>query len=230
MELMMHDDFVYLTDRYGKPDQPEKLDADEARRLHGKLPDTLLEFWSECGIGGWLNNKLQFCNPGRYAGIVDMIFEGDNDFAPEKMHLFAFGAFGELRLWNEDKETLSVDLPYLRAYAEASSPDWSRGSDHIALVSTLTGLEHEGSLSLFENTSAAPPMFKKCVKAHGALGRGECYGLAPALALGGNCRTANVRRVRALEHFALLAQLGPVRLSVAHGSGTVTTLRTLGGG
>lgn len=225
----MNANFAYLVEQYGKPAQAEPFGADEAQRLQGKLPESLLEFWSECGIGSWMNTKLQFCHPDRYTGIVDAIFDGDNEFTPGKTHLYGFGAFGELQLWNEDRETLSVNLPYLSAYAASSAPDWSKSDGDIALVSTLFGLEDKGNLSLFEDLPGTPPLFDKCVKAHGRLAMGECYGLFPALALGGNCKITNVRRVRALEHFALLAQLGPVKLGVATADGSRTPIRTLGG-
>jgi len=225
----MNAHFTYLVELYGKPAQAEPFSKDEARQLQGKLPESILEFWSEFGIGSWMKTKLQFCHPHKYYGIVDTIFAGDGEFAPEKTHLYAFGAFGELLLWNEEMDTISVNLPYLTARAAASSPGWSKSNGANAILGNLIGLEDRTKLSLFENTAAAPPMFDSCVKRYGTLARGECYGLFPALALGGESRTANIKRVSALEHFALLAQLGPVSLGIPRPDGSRTVIRTLGG-
>jgi len=186
--------FAHLVDLYGKPADAEPFSQADARKLRGKLPEALLEFWVEFGIGSWLDTKLQFFHPDRYASIVRMILKGDQEFVPEKTHLYGFGAFGELQLWNEEKDTMSIDLPYLDASAVATNRDWSKNNDDAALIGTLFGLDDPGELSLFENTPSAPPMFKKCVKAHGKLKRGECYGLFPALAWAApaRSRTSNV--------------------------------------
>ncbi len=220
--------FTYLVEQYGPPTDAEPFGADDARLLRGRLPEALLAFWTECGIGSWLNAKLQFWHPDKYAGVVKMILDGDPEFAAGKTHLYAFGAFGELQLWNENKDTMSINLPYLRARTASTNPKWHKEDDDAAIIGTLFGLDRKTSLSLFENTPSTPPMFDKCVKTYGKLERGECYGLFPALALGGSTKVANVKRVPALEHFTLLAQLGPVRLTIPQASGDVVTIRTLG--
>jgi hypothetical protein len=67
-----------------------------------------------------------------------------------------------------------------------------------------------------EFDSLDQPMFDRCVAAHGPLERGECYGYFPAVATVGldspMRRLENIRRVKALEHFAILAQLGTFHL------------------
>ena len=59
-------------------------------------------------------------------------------------------------------------------------------------------------------------MFDRCVKNLGPLEFGEVYGFVPSLGLTGfNTRSRvveNVRRLRALEHFSMIAQLQPFRL------------------
>lgn len=56
-------------------------------------------------------------------------------------------------------------------------------------------------------------MLRRCIAAHGRLALGECYGFFPALDLAGLespfRRVENIRKVRALEHFAILAQMQP---------------------
>jgi hypothetical protein len=65
---------------------------------------------------------------------------------------------------------------------------------------------------MYDNSAKSALMFKKCIKRLGKLKHGECYGLVLALALGGSADLDSVRRVKALEHFTFLAQLGQVDL------------------
>lgn len=58
---------------------------------------------------------------------------------------------------------------------------------------------------------------------------GECYGFFPALEIGGVSLVENTRKVKALEHFTFLAQLGPVRL-FDYSSGRQQFVRELGAG
>lgn len=59
------------------------------------------------------------------------------------------------------------------------------------------------------------PMFMRCIEEHGALQRDECFGFAPALGLVGfdsQYRSVeHVKRYPVLEHFAMIAQMQPVR-------------------
>jgi len=60
------------------------------------------------------------------------------------------------------------------------------------------------------------PMYAACQKAHGKLEPGECYGFFPALAISGVFgpfrRVENIKRVKALEHFTILAQMDTFHL------------------
>ncbi len=117
----MNQYFAHLLEKYGPLTDAEPFGAEDARLLRGRLPEALLAFWTECGIGSWLNAKLQFWHPDKYDSIVKMILDGDPEFAANKTHLYAFGAFGELQLWNEERYTMSVDLPYLQARAASTN-------------------------------------------------------------------------------------------------------------
>ena len=59
-------------------------------------------------------------------------------------------------------------------------------------------------------------MFNRCVKQHGPLQMGECYGFFPSLGMfefGTKTKDVDhVKRVSALEHFTMIAQLKPFNL------------------
>lgn len=62
--------------------------------------------------------------------------------------------------------------------------------------------------SLDELDPLERPLFDRALKMYGPLGPNEMYGFEPALALGGKPELANIRKVKAVEHLVLLAQLG----------------------
>ena len=77
--------------------------------------------------------------------------------------------------------------------------------------------------------------FAAAAAKHGKLEPGEAYGFFPALQLGGAYRIENLRRVRAAEHFAILAQLEPFKLTrltppdpPAHPYGRLEPVRLIG--
>jgi Domain of unknown function (DUF1851) len=55
--------------------------------------------------------------------------------------------------------------------------------------------------------------FAAAVARHGALEPGEVFGFFPALQLGGAYAVENLKRVRAAEHFVILAQLERFKLT-----------------
>lgn len=62
-------------------------------------------------------------------------------------------------------------------------------------------------------------LFSRVVKKYGSLEIGECYGFMPALALGGLQDMEFVRRLKAPEHFAIIAQTVDFNLIDVEGYG-----------
>lgn len=64
---------------------------------------------------------------------------------------------------------------------------------------------------------AGQAIFKRCVSAHGVLSLGECYGFFPALAMVGiespMRKVENIRKVKTLEYFSILAQIQTLHLA-----------------
>ena len=223
----MNEDFEYLVKKNGPQAHSQPFDERDATFWAGRLPSGLIEFWRAFGVGTWAGGKFQFCRPDRYAEIVRIVLADDSDFNAEQTHLFGFGAFGDLLLWNEKRQRLSINLPYLEATADATQANWKAIDPNIACTSTLVRVGRDDQFTLFENTDSAAPLFKKCAQRLGEPEPGECYGLFPALALGGSTDINSVKRVKALEHFSILAQLGPVRL-VDYSGGSTRYIRNLG--
>jgi len=209
---MLNEDFVFLVEEFGKPAKAQRLPAGLAARFHGKLPRGLIDLWQEYGLGLWLKGKFQFCLPDSYAPIVAAVLRDDPVFKPHRTHAYGYTAFGELYLWNEDYQNLDINLPRLWGAAMMTQDDWTPGDPDIEIAAHLTGLDRKGAADWHEDSETASPMFEHVRKTRGELALGECYGFVPALLLGGDAKVECVQRLQALEHFAILAQLGPVSL------------------
>jgi len=223
----MDRNFEYLVKKAGRPAKAEPFLPEEATRLRGKLPDGLLAMWTECGIGSWGHGRFQFCRPDRYGGVVTELLREDPEFSPEWTHVVGFSAFGTLLLWHEQWQVMQVDLVYLRARASKYRDGWTPSAPDVAIVSALTTAARRDAFELYEDAPGTPPMFERCAERYGELELGECYGLFPALALGGAAHIANIRRVSALEHFAILAGLGRTTLMRYEGTRAIA-VRELG--
>jgi hypothetical protein len=122
----------------------------------------------------------------------------------------AYTALGDLKVWHRRQRPMNVFLLQSEVFnpppnswhdrktGQPFSEDFS-GSNHVSTGRWAFGPEQ------FEFFAAA-------VARHGALEPGEVYGFFPALQLGGAYKVETLKRVRAAEHFQILAQLDRFKL------------------
>jgi hypothetical protein len=221
--------FAYCIKKFGPPVGGEPVSADVCEMYKNRIPASLLDFWTEYGSGLWLDGKFQLVRPDRYQGLVNLILEGDLDFPSNDSVLIGFTAFGQLLVWNNKNYFLQLDLVRQYAYTRHVNPSHPVLDGDRALPSTLNSVDAE-AYDFSESTNAAKPLFARAMKKCGKLGYGECYGFVPAVGLGGRGVLEEVQRVRALEHFSILAQLGPIELRYMDTEKRkIVVLRELGG-
>lgn len=224
----MNEDVAYLVERLGPLEATVPVDPAEVRAWQGRLPSGLLELWAAQGLGRWARGRFQFCRPQDYVSVTEAVFAGDPEFSPGETHLIGYGAFAELVFWNQSRQIVLADLPRLTGSASSFRAGWKPVDANVALTGCLLTIKYKESFNAFEEGSGAP-MFARCLKALGTLGLGECYGFFPPLAMGGAPKLANVKRVAAREHFAILSQLGRVRMLDYRTGGAIRFIRELGG-
>jgi hypothetical protein len=222
---MLSEVFRYLVGKYGRPKKSRPVQPDDFADYAAKLPPTLIDFLTECGIGMWLDGKFQFCHPADYRAVVRLVLKDDAQFKPDRTHLFGYTAFGEIWLWNEDCQELLIKLPVLWAAAPVTGAGWSPSDPDQVMFARLSGLAQNPSADWRDEAGAF--LFDRARRTVGDLELGECYGFVPALELGGEAQLGSIRRVKALEHFSLLAQAGPVQL-FDYGGGQQRPVRLLG--
>lgn len=207
--MRVHSTFRELLSRYGSFTSRIDFPASSAEALNGRLPEELLDFWRAVGLGVWRHGRFQFCDPVAMRGLTALVFEGEREFAPDRMHLYGHGGLGRLFFWNEDRrDAVEVDLVRLAA----SSLFENNRADHglAALAGTIGNLDHP--VHGARDPATGQDVMADLLRGHGGLANGEVLGYVPALAFGGSPDFGNLKKLRALEHFAILAQIAGIEL------------------
>ena len=222
----------------GPPQRCIPLSSEQDTRLSSHLPQSFMDFLRRYGFGDYFNRKLQYCDPADYVSVLALIFAADPEFSHKDCHILAYTAFGELHCWSERHDFITINLVDLRLTSAKLAPanflvpshlpKRERSTDPDVLSRSLIPYEKRQYEEFDANDQ---PLFERCVKVHGPLERGEVYGYFPAMAMVGNDspmrRVENIRRVRALEHFAILAQMGTFHLMRLE-QGQYTSVRPIG--
>jgi len=202
-------DYDDVIEKFGRPKGGYVLKETDVSRLHGALPDPYLVFLTEIGIGVWMDGFFQLVEPEKYQPIVEMIFEGDREFKPSDIRIVGFSAFGSIlawspRLWRIDINVLFHSVGCLYLFKER--PNIDAGN---AFGNALYGVDAGANDTPDDD---GKPLFRRALKAYGALPFGQIY--APKLhpALGGPATVDNFRPASALEALALAVQAAPFML------------------
>jgi hypothetical protein len=67
------DNFQYLVEKNGIPENPVFLESDFFKTYHGRLPASLLDFWNSLGLGECFGGLLRFVDPRDYSPILDSV-------------------------------------------------------------------------------------------------------------------------------------------------------------
>lgn len=209
MTAPLSEDYVYFLDKFGEPDETISAPEDFRSVFDSHLPGDFLDFIDVGGLGMWLGGFFQFCDPRRYAPIVESVFSSDQDFPASETHMLGFSALGTALLWNETHR--AIDLDFLNGAVTASSYFTKPlAAENVSLGIAVTTIDSD-SYDAF--AADGQTMFNRLARRHGRLPLGQIY--APKLhpAMGGALDLANFRPAPALEAMALMAEaIGRFRL------------------
>ncbi len=209
----MNEDFGYLLSKFGKPADPVFLTDEEIASCRGRLPESLLEFWQQVGLGTWGNGLFQFCRPADYSSIVEAVFRGDPEIDASDCSVIGYEAFCQLHIWHRTLGSMKVDLLFAEVDADFTVDAKQREIQKKLGPEKLVGISLNGVIQYGDiKDEDGNLMFERAVRALGAPQRDECFGFVPAIGLGGARRLEYLRRIRAPEHFAILAGLNRFRL------------------
>jgi hypothetical protein len=204
------DMFAYMIQRLGEPKHASRMTTAVAAGYAGRVPEALTRFWVEHGRGAYLDGMYWICDPAPFDPLLQLIFKDDPEFDPADMTVVAYTAFGSLKVWHRRRRMVNVGLLVGQVFnpPESSWHDAKTGmpfSENFS-VGCFVGIVQS------EYTPDERTFLAAAIAAHGALRPGEVYGFFPALQLGGSYAVETLRRVNAIEHFMLLAQLSRFEL------------------
>ena len=234
----MDENYQFIAEDLGPPVAATAFDAEELAYMKDRLPPRLVEFLTETGHATFAKGGVTLCPPKRFAPILALVFKADADLDHRDCTLVSYSAFGELSVWSARHGIVTIDLPQGEVSSQSLAPAEFPGGfvpppppgkpdPNVIACGTIRYEPDEMDYRDFKGDLMLAP----CIKAHGVLALGECYGFFPALGLVGpespTRRVENVKRVQALEHFSFLAQLQSSYLSRLTGSG-IENLREIG--
>jgi len=205
----LSEDFEYALERFGPPMGGTAPGDFDVGRFRGKIPHSLLDFWSLHGLGVWLNGYFQFCDPEKYRPVIKHIFGNDSEFKADRCHLIGFSAFGNMLIWSEDYQVTDVDvIRHLVSAMRYVKPDPSLDPD-IAIGVTVSAVDDPAYDAIDED---GKDLFNPLLKALGPVNFGQIY--APKLypAMGGSITFENFHMASALETLSINAQSAPFNL------------------
>lgn len=205
----MPTDYDDVIEKFGRPKGGHVLDETEVARLRGALPEPYLTFLKAIGVGVWMDGFFQLVEPEKYQPIVEMIFGRDQEFKSSDIRIIGFSAFGNVLAWSPRLWRINIDMLFhtvqcLYLFEERPKID--------AAMAFRTGLYRVDAGANDTPDGDGKPLFKRALKAYGALPLGQIY--APKLhpVLGGPRTLDNFRPASALEALALAAQAAPFML------------------
>lgn len=209
-----------LTERLGPPDQRQDMPDEELSYCKGRLPSRLIQFMGDQGYSTYRSGGVTIAKPATLAPILALVFKADPNLSHENCTVVSYSPFGSLSLWSDELGIAYVDLAEGRVslrklapteFRPGMLPPKPKSPPDTNLVAREAVLSYPEDFDFLDYRG--DEMLRRCITQHGEISLRECYGFFSALALAGvdspMRSVEHIRRVSALEHFALLAQAQP---------------------
>ncbi len=182
--------FKFFFDKY--PDfkiESESKEISFKTYYKNKLPNQLIDFVDNYGLGIYMNGFLRIINPLDYQEVLDKAFDNTGNEIP-----FGVTAFGDFLLWTGDSIRL-VKFKY-------GQYEIIENGDDMEWFFDMDLADDSYVRDIFEFD-----LFQETRREKGNLKFDECYGYEPILALGGEESIENTTIVKTKEHLYLISQL-----------------------
>ena len=208
MNQEMDESFAYFyTDKgFGPATLSRPVPAESIAKFKGKLPDQLLSYWQQYGWCGYGSGLFWSVDPDEYEPALEA-WIGDTPFMEkDSYYVIARSAFGELFLWGTNSgQSLKIMCHWGMLFPSDEAEDIKSGKQDF-LVRMFFQVKKKANLDQKDYLDTL--LFDRALKTLGPLAPDEMYGFEPALVIGGKADLKNLRKVKAVEHLVMLAQLG----------------------
>ncbi|SCB43849.1 hypothetical protein GA0061103_6387 [Rhizobium multihospitium] len=214
-----------IVDAYGAPSERIEFSPNEITGLASVFPASLKGFFLEMGRSVLRRGRIQTCHPNDMEGVLSLIFNVDREFSSDKCFAFAYSAFGDIFFWMEDFGYGRLSLYEGHVFQKNLVKGRRPGSEAINAVSVPFWLSDE---ALDYGDETGRPLFEQARHGLGQLEISECYGFVPVLAFGGRRDIGDLKRLKAAEHFSIVAQTMDYHLMDVQGYGKIAKIRRIG--
>ena len=215
----------YIIKKYGDIKKNFFMSEKEISNIPEFLPEDLRYIYFNYGRVLLDQGILQICNPDDFKGVLELLFAGDQDFSAENCFAYCFSAFGTIYFLHKEWGGGSIEINEGEVFLQ----DFCENKRHQVLDNNLIGapfiFDKEDHDYLADDEKY---LFKRAVKKLGPLEIGECYGFVPTLAMGGEATLENLKRLKAAEHFSIVAQTMNYNLIHVEGYGKSSIFRPIG--
>jgi len=202
--------FFYTSLGFGPAESSTPVPQATLARFRGKLPDQWLKYWELYGWSSYGKGLLWTVNPEEYQSVLDAWLKGTPFCEQDTFYVVARSALGKLFLWGTHSgQSLKIHTPHGMIFPNDQSNLVKAGRADMMvrlffMQMTKKALDQQDDLNR--------PLFDRAVKVLGPLEPGQMYGFEPAIVAGGQLRLENLRKVDAIPHFLVLAELGDRRI------------------
>ena len=96
---------------YGPPREAVRLTEEELASASGRVPDDLIAFWSEHGVGSFATGLFWLCRPALFDPVLDALLLNVPDLRG-KLTAIGYSATGDVTLWHREARLFSLLLPH----------------------------------------------------------------------------------------------------------------------
>lgn len=210
----LHKDLLYSIEALGTTTQIRSATDSEVKRIREILPSPLADMIEDMGFCSFSDGLFYTCNPDDMKSILALTFGTDPDFSHKDCHVVGYSAFGDLYIWSEKYYRFNINLAEGFIFCRALTvPNWRPSATPEHLAANM--IPERETIDFVDQYGQ--PLYQRCQEKYGRLESGECYGFFPALAISGifgpHRTIEHIRRVKAMEHFAIIAQLDAFQLA-----------------
>jgi len=202
---MRDEDFEIFIEEFGEASSRIAVPAESIDLWRGKLPDALLDYWSNEGWCSYSNGLFWTVDPTYYERTLAEWLRSTPLDKIDKFHVIARTAFGKLYLWGERTGDSVSIVPHANAIFCLPSDLQRVRIDYSFELRCFFSNRDRNSVDLSD--SRKKPMFEAALQELGELKSHEMYGFKHALVLGGKPELENLEKVDILEHLGFLRQL-----------------------
>lgn len=211
----LDENFSYFVETCGRPQGAYVATDDQIALMTAKLPSSFVNFIRFNGFGMYYDGLFRTCDPIHFNSILALVLKADKDLSHRDCSVVGHSAFGDLWVWSTKHGYIKIHLATGMVFSQTLAPTIFKGGP---VPKRNPDVNQEAILLLpFEKDDADfsdindEPMYDRCRDLYGQPEADEAFGFFPALTLAGifseTRRVENIKRVKAMEHYAILAQL-----------------------